>query len=414
MGADRRTPIASYRKIVDCTHNIFRMCGVWNFESNNKIENVCNFFVKSMNWLILISVQLTSVIEIFQNLANIEAVSDVVGLLAPLSVTTIKIVKLHTSQKRIYELIESIHKPIELLKYSSDLGILTTIRTAVYHQNFELALFVSMLSVVFSLVLFISLKTSAGLAFFIQFWAILIGCIWFALFDLLVLGLIRWINVQIEILQSNYRNCEPVIAERDNFFINEDTYIQIENYEYFKVTEGQYKIKVFAPFEAEEINVVEDSFILRLKTCIKHHQGIINCIDKFNDTFSLTLRFQMFTSNAVMYFYLYQASWAIKHNKSIIKCVILFFSVITELFYYCILGTLLTLQGEVLRDSQYNVPWHNYLNREVGNLLIIALIQSVKPLEIRAGYFSVFSVKKFLSVLQKASSFYAILNTVMN
>lgn len=95
------------------------MCGVWNFESNNKTENVCNFFVKSMNWLILISVQLASVIEIFQNLANIEAVSDVVGLLAPLSVTTIKIVKLHTSQKRIYELIESIHKPIELLKNSS-------------------------------------------------------------------------------------------------------------------------------------------------------------------------------------------------------------------------------------------------------------------------------------------------------
>ncbi|CAD6241289.1 GSCOCT00002620001.3-RA-CDS, partial [Cotesia congregata] len=354
---------------------------------------------------------------IFQNLTNIEAVSDVVGLLAPLSVTMIKIIKLHTSQKRIHELIESIHKPIELLKYSSELEILTTIRTAVFYQNFELALFASVLSVVFSLVFFKSLKASDGLAFFIQFWAILIGCIWFALFDLLVLGSIRWINVQIEILQSNYRNCEPATAERDNFFVTEDTYLQIENYEYFKVTEGQYKIKVFAPFESEEMNVIEDSFILRLKTCLKHHQGIINCIDKFNDTFSLTLPFQMLTSNAVMCFYLYQASWAIKHNKSIIKCVILFFSVITELFYYCISGTLLTLQGEALRDSQYNVPWHNYLNREVGDLLIIALIQSVKPLEIKAGYFSVFSVKTFLSVifvLQKASSFYAILNTVMD
>ncbi|CAD6241290.1 GSCOCT00013875001.3-RA-CDS [Cotesia congregata] len=372
-------------------------------------------------------------LHMFKNMTNVETISDVVGFLAPLSVTTMKSIKLSTMQKKVDQLIESVYKPVEFLKYSSDIGVLTTIRTAMYYQKFESILFASILSIVTCIIFLVASELSeTGLVmpgqfpfdetapwifqiiFFMQFWTIFLGCIWVGLFDLLLLGLIRWINVQTSILQSNYKNCEPTEAKRDNFIVSKETFNRIETYDYFKVTEAQYKIKVFIPFEIDELNVDNDSFALRLKSCIKNQKRIVNCINNFNDTFSLTLCIQIITSNAVTCFYLYQAAWAIKHNKSIIKCCIMFFSVTTELFYYCIYGTLLGIQGDALRESQYNSSWNNYLNREVSNLLINAMIMSIRPIEMKAGYFFTFSVQTFISVLQRAYSFFAILNTMMN
>lgn len=211
-----------------------------------------------------------------------------------------------------------------------DVGVLTTIRTAIYYQKFELILFTSILSTVTFIIFSVASELSeTGLAmrgrfpfdetapwifkiiFFMQFWTIMMGCIWVGLFDLLLLGLIRWINVQTTILQSNYRNCEPTKATRDNFIMSEETFNRIKTYDYFKVTEEQYDIKVFVPFGVDELNFDNDSFALRLKSCIKNQKRIVNCIDNFNDTFSLTLWIQIITSNAVTCFYLYQAAWVL-------------------------------------------------------------------------------------------------------
>lgn len=211
--------------------------------------------------------------------------------------------------------------------------MLTKIRTAIYYQNFDFTLFLSVLSVVSIVIFFISSEVSdTGLAmrgyfpfnetvspmfetiFFMQLWTIFINCIWVALFDLSLLGLIRWINVQIHILQYNYKNCDPSFSKRDDLKTSKDTYLKIENYDFFKVPSDQFKINLFVPFETSEMNVVDDSFILRFKTCLKHHQRIINNIDNYNTIFSFVLCVQIITTNAVACFYLYEAAWVFKYS----------------------------------------------------------------------------------------------------
>ncbi|XP_057332875.1 odorant receptor 82a-like [Microplitis mediator] len=432
METMQKTPIATHRKTLDLTYSILRLCGCWVYDSDKLSLKLINVLVRFINWIIVTVILIALFIDMTQNINNIEAVSDVIGFFAPLIVTLLKSIILQVLQKDIYSLINSIHKPIERLRYSSDLGVLTTIRTAIYYQNFDFTLFSSVLSVVTIVIFFISSEVSdTGLAmrgyfplnetaspifeiiFFMQLWTVFINCVWVALFDLSLLGLIRWINVQIHILQYNYKNCDPSISKRDTLIMSNDTYLKIENYHFFKVPSKQFEINLFVPFKTSEMNIVDDSFILRFKTCMKHHQRIIKSIDNYNTIFSFVLCVQIITTNAVACFYLYETAWAIKHNKNYLKCFVMFGSVMVELFYYCIFGSQLITHAEMLRHSQYDSLWHNFLNRQVRDLMVNALVISLKPLEIKAGYFFIFSVETFVSVLQKSYSYFAILNSLM-
>ncbi|XP_057332852.1 odorant receptor 82a-like [Microplitis mediator] len=429
----QRTPIETHRKTVDITILLFKFCGCWDYDSSKFSLKLVNFLSRTINWACCLCILIPLAVDIIKNIKSLEIITNDVGYLAPLYSTFLKSIKVQTLQKEIGQLINSIHQPIDKLRYSSDVGVLTKIRTAICYQNFDYSVYASVLSFVFFAVIIISASVSnTGLpmrgyfpfnetispafqiVFLLQFWSVLINCAWALLVDLLLIGLIRWINVQLYVLQNNYENCRPDISDRDNFLISHDNYTLIKNYNFFKVPEEQFRIRSFVAFQMDEINVKNDSFTLRFKTCIKHHQRIIDSVNNYNDLFNSMLFVQIFNNQFVACLCLFQGVLAMKQNKDFINYFILSGSSVTELFYFCFFGSQLIIEAEKVHESQWKSGWDDNICPEVRDLMLNALLQSMKPLKIIAGYFFVFSVETFVSVLQKAYSYFAILNTVID
>ncbi|XP_057332853.1 odorant receptor 82a-like [Microplitis mediator] len=429
----QRTPIETHRKTVDITILLFKLSGFWDYDSSKFPLKLVNFLSRTVNWACCLCILLSLAVDIIKNIENLEVISNDVGYLAPIYSIFFKSIKVQTLQKEIRELINSIHQPIDKLRYSSDVGVLTKIRTAISYQNFDYSVYASILSFVFCAVIIIfssisdtglpmrgyfpfneTISPAFQIVFFIQFWTILMNCVWVLLADLLLIGLIRWINVQLYILQNNYENCRLDISDRDNFSISQDNYTLIKNYNFFKVPEEQFRIRSFVAFQMDEINVKNDSFALRFKTCIKHHQRIIDSVNDYNNLFNSMLFVQIFNNQSVACLFLFQGVLAMKQNKEFINYFMCSASSVTELFYFCFFGSQLIIEAEKVHESQWKSGWNDNICPEVRDLMLNAQLQSMKPLKIIAGYFFVFSVETFVLVLQKAYSYFAILNTVID
>lgn len=133
-----------------------------------------------------------------------------------------------------------------------------------------------------------------AVVFYIQSWTVMMCSLWILLIETSVIELIRWKNVQLIILQRNYENCCNWMEPRANFEMSDETYEKIKNYSYFKLKDEDFKINLFVPFKEDEVNVKNDSFILRYKTCLKHHRRIINNVYEYNDFFSVLQFFTVF------------------------------------------------------------------------------------------------------------------------
>ncbi|XP_044577320.1 uncharacterized protein LOC123260348 [Cotesia glomerata] len=109
-------------------------------------------------------------------------------------------------------------------------------------------------------------------------------------------GFIRWINVQLIILQANFRHCDDITTSRASLSVSQQNYNIIQAYRFLKVPEEQEKIRSFVPFTLEEANVAADSFLLRFQTCVIHHRRLINNLNDCNSSFSFVLFGQILTS----------------------------------------------------------------------------------------------------------------------
>ncbi|CAD6201368.1 GSCOCT00013799001.3-RA-CDS, partial [Cotesia congregata] len=314
---------------------------------------------------------------------NLEYVSNNLGYLAPMITTYAKTFTLWISQDKIKRLIKKVHSPIEFLKFSSDLGVLTHVRTAIFYQNFDYVLF-NGVTISVTYVTFFAIPREEDelplrgifpfdvsefplhqLAYFIQIYTIFVGCIWALVFDTTVLGLTRWIYVQLMILKYNCRHCSIETYDRANFTVSPEAYNHILNYNWFTLDkEKEYVITTFVPFSREEAYVKNDSFELRLKTCLKHYRRLILNVDELNDTFSAVL-----------------------------------FGMIAATFCLVCLNLFLAVLGESMYKSIYDSKWENHLNNgEIKINILNALLMALKPLRLSAGTFFIFSMETWLSV----------------
>ncbi|KAG8040658.1 hypothetical protein G9C98_002654, partial [Cotesia typhae] len=326
---------------------------------------------------------LSNVADIIVNYNNLDYVSNNLGYLAPMITTFAKVFTLYLSQDRIKRLIEKVHSPIKVLKFSSDTGVLTNICTAIFYQNFDYCLF-NGVTISVTYVTFFAIPRGENelplrgtfpfdvsefplhqLAYFIQIYTIYVGCIWVLVFDTTVLGLIRWIYVQLIILKSNYRHCSVESYARSNFTVTPEVYNKILDYNWFTLDkEKESEIHTFVAFTKEEAYVEKDSHALRLKTCLKHHQRLILNVDECNDTFSAVL-----------------------------------FGMIAANFFLVCLNLFLAVLGESIYRSIYESRWEEHLhNRQIKQYMVNALLIGLKPLTISAGTFFIFSMDTYLSV----------------
>lgn len=133
----------------------------------------------------------------------------------------------------------------------------------------------------------------------IEYYGVVINSLWIMYHDPSVMGLIRWTNIQLVVLQSNFRHCNNFNTPRATFSISNKNYNIALKYQYFKTPEELREIRAFIPFTEDEVRVDQDSFIKRFKLCMFHHRRIINIIDECNKLFSLVF-FAQITSDCVL------------------------------------------------------------------------------------------------------------------
>ncbi|XP_057336638.1 uncharacterized protein LOC130675141 isoform X2 [Microplitis mediator] len=368
------------------------------------------------------------------NFDDLGEVSYNLGYIFPMVTAFIKAFTLVKHQKSIRKLLNDIYRPIADLKYSSDLGALTAVRIGVTYQNMDFIIFIIACSfVVLTLVLPlpIILKTRQlpirvvvpfdkepdpifEFVFVFELYGLFTECMWTVIYDPIIMGFIRWIDVQVIILRANYSHCNDLDIPRATFSMEEEEYRTIKNYKYFSVTPEQRKIRAFVPFSSEEANVQNDSFVKRFRLCVKHHRRLINLLDRFNSTYSVVLFAQISSDCLLTCIGLFQMALALKRKRNIFRDVIMLGSGLIHLVYWCILGNQLIVQNDKLWKSMYACGWENNIGPKSKQLVLNGLIQGLTPLEMKAGYFFVFSMETYLSVIQKSYSYFALLNTVMD
>ncbi|CAD6211803.1 GSCOCT00003840001.3-RA-CDS, partial [Cotesia congregata] len=356
---------------------------------------ILNTTIRVVNWIIVITTLATIAADVYVNIKDIEAVTNNMGYLFPMLGILIKTFAVVKNQLSIRQLIEDIHINIDRLRYSSDLGVLTKIRTTLFYQNFDYFAIATILSGTVIALIAMSAETETKLAlrgifpynitvsptyeiaFFMQFWTVFMCCLWILILESSIIELIRWTNVQLVVLQANFEHCQDWQMPRASFNMSKKNYNTIRNYKYFKVSDEQTLIQSYIPFNDEEANVQKDSFALRFKTCLKHYRRIIDHVKKYNEFFSILQFFSVFITCSFVCFCLFQIVLA-----------------------------------EMLHISQYNCGWESQLNRNDRHFVVNALIQSKQPLQITAGKFFVLSLETYLKVIKNSYSYFAILNTV--
>ena len=145
------------------------------------------------------------------------------------------------------------------------------------------------------------------IAFCLQACAVSIGLIAIIGMDSIVLGLYKWTNLQLIVLSSNYENCLKSKSSRAPLLM--------EHSRKGKSMKSD-AIQSFIPFTEDEAMVsYDDSFIRRFKTCIKHHQRIINVVDELNEIFGVSMFVQLFASFSMICFTGFQAVLvSLNHN----------------------------------------------------------------------------------------------------
>nr|WGO81787.1 olfactory receptor 113 [Microplitis mediator] len=425
-----RRPFGSHRTTLDFSLAFLKIIGILDYTPSTLFLRIKSNVIKVFNWAVALCVTTSLAVDVFKNYSDLEALTNDVGYLFPMLGILLKTIAVNLGQKNILGLIEAVHAPILKLRYSSEIGVLTKIRITIFYQSLDFIIFaVVLISTGITIIVMAVLSDTklplrgvfpfnetvlpayAGV-FYIQSWMVAMCCLWILLIETSAIELIRWKNVQLVILQRNYENCCNWMEPRANFEMSDDTYERIKNFSYFKLKDEDLKINLFVPFDENEVNVKNDSFILRYKTCLKHHWRIINHVDEYNDFFSVLQFFTVFITCLFVCLCLFQIAVNKQSKAAILNTGILMCSEMCHLGFWCIFGNLLMNEAETIRQSQYNSGWEKELDSEVRHLVINSLIESKEPLKITAGKFFVLSLATYLAVIQKSYSYFAILNTV--
>ncbi|CAD6245329.1 GSCOCT00013651001.3-RA-CDS [Cotesia congregata] len=389
--------------------------------------------VRIFNWAVVMLTIVASTADFCINIDDFQEVSYNLNYIFPLLITVFRSVVIYLKRNEFRRLINDIHMPISLLKYSSDLGVLTIIRTAMVFQNFDYTIFVlSSISVlclgILPIKLFLRTRefpirgsypfnaTQSPIFEIIlssQCYGLLLASLWILIFDTSLLGFIRWINVQLMILQANFRHCNDMTTSRASLSVSQQNYSIIQAYQFLKVPEEQEEIQFFVPFTLEEANVPADSFLLRFQTCVIHHRRLIHNLNDCNSFLVFVMFGQILSSFLLICVGLFVLTTSLFESRNIFVDVVMLTVGAIHLFYWCIYGNQLMIESDKLWISIYESGWEDNLSRKSKQLILNGLTQGLTPMKMTAGAFFVFSLQTFLSVVKTSYSYFAILiNTV--
>ncbi|KAK0171676.1 hypothetical protein PV328_005098 [Microctonus aethiopoides] len=248
-----------------------------------------------------------------------------------------------------------------------------------------------------------------------QMFAVAYGLAAILLMDTIGLGFMRWINVQLIILTSNYQNCTSQYQNKNhlNTSGNNVELIKSDMSSWMAMDGSQdlTEISTFVPFMDNEFDV-ENNFIQRFKKCVINHRRLIRIIDDINITFSGSMLMQLFASFTMICLTGFQAVLGAKEKSNLMKFGIYLGAAFTQLLYWCWYGNELFYQKHSLLVAQWMSGWENQLNSTSKILIIMSMIRTMQPLELKAGAFFTMSMETFITVVKSSYSFFALLTTV--
>nr|WGO81789.1 olfactory receptor 115 [Microplitis mediator] len=418
------TPIETHRRFLDKSIKILRYCGVMTFDSTASMyQKFYNNTLRIFNYVIVVFYFITLITDVIINYKDLMTIADDGCFIAGWIVTYFKIHKFYTQRHKICKLIDDVHNPVDVLRQSCDLGVLTTMKTYMFFDALDFFLF-SNCAVTLGIALVILVPREKGklpvhavfpfdikkspnyeLALFIQLYTLIFGLISIAMEEFISLGFLRWTTLQLKVLSANYKNCNSHLIECADFNLTQDTYDCIKKFKISNILDDQIEISKFVEFDRREdkkkIEKVVDCFKWRFKTCVKHHQRITHIIDDLNDVFDSCLIVQFAVSLFLICLNGFLIVMCADDRKKLISALTYLSVGFLQLLYWCGFGNELSFQANSLTASQMMSGWENWFEIGLKNLVTTAMIKTMQPLEMRAGGIFVLSLDTFINVSEK-------------
>ncbi|XP_063360747.1 odorant receptor 94a-like [Cydia amplana] len=156
---------------------------------------------------------------------------------------------------------------------------------------------------------------------------------------------------------------------------------------------------------------IESAIEKSVKSCLRQHQLLISCVEKFRVTYSYGFMTQLLSSMAAICVVMVQVSQDASSFKSIrlVTSLAFFMAMIIQLAIQCFTANELTLQAERVSDAVMQSNWERMTPR-VRRYLLIAMMRAQRPLRLSAAGFAYMDNRCFLAIMKAAYSYYAVLS----
>ncbi|KAK0180385.1 hypothetical protein PV327_006029 [Microctonus hyperodae] len=390
------TQIEAHHTVLTMSIAGLRFCGIWRLDSSASIYIKQLHFLSSVLGMTVVLLLITTIAtDLVLNLNDLLIVTDNGCYLAGLSVILFKVYKFHIHHKRIQKLTEAIYKPFQNIQQSADPGVITILKSNTFYEN------LGELPIRAAYPFDTTISPMHEFAAVTQMYAVAYGLVAILLMDTVGLGFMRWINVQLIILTSNYQNCTSQYQNKNHFNTSGST-SEIESDMAPWIAMGSNRdlteISTFVPFMDNEFDV-RNNFIERFKKCVINHRRLIRIIDDINITFSASMLMQLFASFTMICLTGFQAVLGAKEKSNLMKFGIYLGAAFTQLLYWCWYGNELFYQKHSLLIAQWMSGWENQLNSTSKILIIMSMIRTMQPFELKAGSFFTMSMETFITVI---------------
>ncbi|XP_039750039.1 odorant receptor 7a-like [Pararge aegeria] len=156
---------------------------------------------------------------------------------------------------------------------------------------------------------------------------------------------------------------------------------------------------------------IENALENTLKSCLRQHQSLISCVEKFASTYSYGFMTQLLSSMAAICVVMVQVSQDASSFKSIrlVTSLAFFVAMIIQLAIQCFTGNELTYQASRVSDAIMQCKWERMPPR-FRRLLMLMMMRAQRPLKLTAAGFANMDNRCFLAIMKAAYSYYAVLS----
>ncbi|XP_047984251.1 uncharacterized protein LOC125224822 isoform X1 [Leguminivora glycinivorella] len=230
--------------------------------------------------------------------------------------------------------------------------------------------------------------------------------------DTFIGSLILHMSSQFSILQEAFmtaydRALSQLISDMP-LDINMQGELLNENIDFPKDRLDEIEVKVKTFYTDTQI---ESAIEKSVNSCLRQHQLLISCVEKFRATYSYGFMTQLLSSMAAICVVMVQVSQDASSFKSIrlVTSLAFFIAMIIQLAIQCFTANELTLQAERVSDAVMQSKWERMTPR-IRRYLLMAMVRAQRPLRLSAAGFAYMDNGCFLAIMKAAYSYYAVLS----